>query len=78
MLEDWLSLIFCQGQIIGLLVIIHYENVKELASLKFLKLNTKMDNKIYKMETRTYEHMTSYVLSQHPAIRMSQPMLQSF
>ena len=63
MLEDWLSLISCQEQIIGLLVIIHHENVKELLSLKFLKLNTKMDNKIYKMETRTYEHMTSYVLS---------------
>ena len=48
-----LKVISCQKQIARLLVVISYENIKELASLRFLKSDV---NGIMK---KTYEHIIS-------------------
>ena len=37
--SNWLRVISCQEQFIRLLVVIHHENIHELASLRFLNLN---------------------------------------
>ena len=43
------------GTINRLLVVIHHENIDELASLRFLKLNLECQN--IKMGRKTYEHL---------------------
>ena len=56
-----LKVISCQEQIVRLLVVIHHENIHELTSLKFLKLNLEYQN--IKMVRRTHEHNIFFFLS---------------
>ena len=52
---NWLIVISCQEQIKRLLVVIHHENIHELASLRFLNLNLEQHN--IKMGRKTYEDL---------------------
>ena len=52
---NWLRVILCQEQINRLLVVTHHENIHELASLRFVKLNLECQN--IKMGRKTYEHL---------------------
>ena len=52
---NWLKAISCQEQFARLLVVIHHENIHELASLRFLKLN--LEYQQIKMGRRTCEHI---------------------
>ena len=70
--KNKLKVISCQEKIVGLLVVIHHENIHELTSLRFLKLNLEYQN--IKIGKRTHEHNIFFflswdcVLNQHHAI----------
>ena len=55
----WQKVILCWEKIVRLLVVIHNENIHEVASLRFLKLNLEHHNKI--SGRRTYQHI--YIFS---------------
>ena len=55
----WLRVISSKEQINRLLVVIYHENVHELASLRFLKLNLECQK--IKMGRRTYGHLFIFV-----------------
>lgn len=64
---------------VRLLDVIHHENIKKLASLRFLGLNQK--TVICKMQKRTNEHMNfflscDHLLNKHPANQVPQLVLQ--
>ena len=52
---NWLRDISCLEQFNTMLVVIHYENKHELASLRFRNLNLEWQN--IKMERKTYEDL---------------------
>ena len=52
---NWLGVISCQEQINRLMVVIHHGTIRELASLRFLKLNLESQN--IKMGTIAYEDL---------------------
>ena len=80
---NWLIVIPCQEQINRLLVVIHPENIHELASLRSLNLNLEQQN--IKMRRKTYEDLFFFsfmrLCSKSPACnRITQlfQQLQSF
>ena len=59
MLMNWLKAISCQKLVFRALVVIHKENIKEVAPLRFLKLNLEYQN----MSNEEKNQLTCFFLS---------------